>query len=318
MATLHCHRIEDCRHEIVADDRGAQAWRREAVASVEDVARVIGAVAGAMIAAGYSEKEVYRVHLSLEEAVVNAHKHGHGGDWGKPVAVRYHVGPGGVVVQVEDEGAGFDPDRVPDPLAPENLERPSGAACSSCAPTSPASVTTSGATRSAFASTASRTPAGRPRRDERPPSRPIRKELSMTQAAFDLPDTVPGHAHSRRRPCAAAFALRSFGLTDTGKVRHTNEDHFLIAELARTLWVRQSSLPQAETQYGRNRAHVLLVADGMGGHQAGEVASASFRGNHRDIRSSPPEAVLQPPGDRRASGPQRFPNGAAPGRRPPV
>lgn len=126
MATLHCHRIEDCRHEIVADDRGAQAWRREAVASVEDVARVIGAVAGAMIAAGYSEKEVYRVHLSLEEAVVNAHKHGHGGDWGKPVAVRYHVGPGGVMVQVEDEGAGFDTERVPDPLAPENLERPSG------------------------------------------------------------------------------------------------------------------------------------------------------------------------------------------------
>lgn len=96
----------------------------------------------------------------------------------------------------------------------------------------------------------------------------------MTQAAFDLPDTVPEQPIPSAEPAPAAFALRSFGLTDTGKVRHTNEDHFLIAELARTLWVRQSSLPQAETQYGRNRAHVLLVADGMGGHQAGEVASA--------------------------------------------
>jgi PPM family protein phosphatase len=71
-----------------------------------------------------------------------------------------------------------------------------------------------------------------------------------------------------------ALTLRSFGLSDAGKVRLSNEDHFLIAELARTLWVRQSSLPQPETQYGRNRAHVLLVADGVGGSCGGHIASA--------------------------------------------
>jgi PPM family protein phosphatase len=70
------------------------------------------------------------------------------------------------------------------------------------------------------------------------------------------------------------IAVHSFGLTDRGKVRPSNEDHFLIAELARTLWVRQTSLPQPQTQYGRNRGHIFLVADGMGGHRAGEVASA--------------------------------------------
>ncbi len=69
-------------------------------------------------------------------------------------------------------------------------------------------------------------------------------------------------------------AVRAHGLTDPGKVRDGNEDHFLIAELARTLWVKQTSLPQEPTQYGRYRGHVFLVADGMGGHQAGEVASA--------------------------------------------
>jgi PPM family protein phosphatase len=68
--------------------------------------------------------------------------------------------------------------------------------------------------------------------------------------------------------------VRGFGLTDRGKVRDSNEDQFLIAELARTLWVHQTSLPQGQTHYGRNRGHLFLVADGMGGYQAGEVASA--------------------------------------------
>jgi protein phosphatase len=68
--------------------------------------------------------------------------------------------------------------------------------------------------------------------------------------------------------------VHSYGLTDRGKVRPDNEDQFLIAELARTLWVRQTSLPQPNTYYGRNRGHIFLVADGVGGHQAGEVASA--------------------------------------------
>jgi protein phosphatase len=70
------------------------------------------------------------------------------------------------------------------------------------------------------------------------------------------------------------LAVRAFGLTDPGLVRPGNEDHFLVGDLARTLHVRQTSLPQAEFHKGRSRAYVLLVADGMGGHNAGAVASA--------------------------------------------
>lgn len=71
-----------------------------------------------------------------------------------------------------------------------------------------------------------------------------------------------------------AFDVQSFGMTDQGKVRSRNEDHFLIAELSKTLLVRQTSLPQRKTRLGAQRAHLYMVADGLGGHQAGEQASA--------------------------------------------
>jgi protein phosphatase len=68
--------------------------------------------------------------------------------------------------------------------------------------------------------------------------------------------------------------MRGFGLTDCGRVRDANEDHFVVVELARALTVHQTSLPQAKARYSSHRGYIFLVADGMGGHRAGEVASA--------------------------------------------
>jgi protein phosphatase len=89
----------------------------------------------------------------------------------------------------------------------------------------------------------------------------------MSPTTLDRPMT-------ETRDAKPSVLVTSHGLTSIGRVRTSNEDNFLIAELGRTLWVRQTSLPQQPTQIGRNRGHVLLVADGMGGHEAGEIASA--------------------------------------------
>jgi serine/threonine-protein kinase RsbW len=97
------------------------------VQSVEDIERVIGTITAAAIAtAGFSHKDTMRLHLALEEALVNAHKHGHQGDWSKPITLRYHVNENGVVAQIENQGEEFDPGLVPDASDPENLERPTG------------------------------------------------------------------------------------------------------------------------------------------------------------------------------------------------
>lgn len=68
--------------------------------------------------------------------------------------------------------------------------------------------------------------------------------------------------------------VRSHGLTDRGQVRSTNEDHFLIADLGQAMRARQSSHVRSKTQYSVERGQLMLVADGMGGHNAGEEASA--------------------------------------------
>lgn len=74
----------------------------------------------------FSEKEIFCIRLALEEALVNAIKHGNRFDRSKKVHIAYHVSPERFDIMITDEGSGFDPTEVPDPTAVENLERPCG------------------------------------------------------------------------------------------------------------------------------------------------------------------------------------------------
>ena len=59
--------------------------------------------------------------VAVRESVVNAIKHGNKQDESKRVHVQFTLHERALEVQVSDQGQGFDPAAVPDPLAPENL-----------------------------------------------------------------------------------------------------------------------------------------------------------------------------------------------------
>lgn len=92
-------------------------------------------------------------------------------------------------------------------------------------------------------------------------------EPADTELIEPAPPAAPG---GNSRP---EWQVVSYGLSDRGKVRPNNEDVFVVGELVRTLLVHHTNIPQPESGHGSHRGYVFLVADGVGGSRAGEVAS---------------------------------------------
>ena len=73
-----------------------------------------------------NEEHYGNILISMTEAVNNAIVHGNKLDPEKQVTVKFHMEGKSLFFAISDEGPGFDYDNLPDPTAPENIEKPNG------------------------------------------------------------------------------------------------------------------------------------------------------------------------------------------------
>src|SRR5260221_13561095 len=91
--------------------------------SVDSGEQIVVAEAKAL---GLDEDDLYRVGIAIRECMVNAVVHGNRYNSRKKVHLKVVRAADRITIVVGDEGDGFDPNAVPDPLEGENLLRGSG------------------------------------------------------------------------------------------------------------------------------------------------------------------------------------------------
>ena len=69
---------------------------------------------------------LFNIKLALHEAIINAVKHGNKMNRNLPVQVDIKKDEGQIIIQVKDQGDGFDYKNLPDPITPENIEKLNG------------------------------------------------------------------------------------------------------------------------------------------------------------------------------------------------
>lgn len=88
--------------------------------------RVQERICALMEGLSYTARDIFAMRLSLEEALTNAIRHGNKLSEEKVVSVDCEVDEVQIRVKISDQGEGFDPYGLPDPTAPEYIERPCG------------------------------------------------------------------------------------------------------------------------------------------------------------------------------------------------
>lgn len=97
------------------------------IPSVDTDARVVERqILEDVIRRKYNEQSVFAIRLAIEEALMNAIKHGNGRDPGKKIRVSATITSEEAEIVIEDEGVGFDRSVVPDPRLDENLSKITG------------------------------------------------------------------------------------------------------------------------------------------------------------------------------------------------
>ena len=101
-------------------------WEQTIASRIEEGKIVLDEVLRQLEALQWNESDLFSVRLALEEALVNAIKHGNSMDPNKRVTVICQIRENSLRIEIEDEGEGFCLSDVPDPTDEANLDRPCG------------------------------------------------------------------------------------------------------------------------------------------------------------------------------------------------
>jgi serine/threonine-protein kinase RsbW len=78
------------------------------------------------VTAGFDEDDQRRIEMAVHESMINAIWHGNKNDSSKSVWLRFQIHRDRLEIRIRDQGNGFDPEHIPNPLAEENLLNVSG------------------------------------------------------------------------------------------------------------------------------------------------------------------------------------------------
>jgi serine/threonine protein phosphatase PrpC len=90
-----------------------------------------------------------------------------------------------------------------------------------------------------------------------------------------MPAAAPGSGFAQAPIPASSVQVDIGALTDIGRVRETNEDAYLVCRLGRFVERLSSNVPETLVPGVEQSGYVMTVADGMGGHAGGQVASST-------------------------------------------
>ena len=106
----------------------------------------------------------------------------------------------------------------------------------------------------------------------------LQTEPSLENEATEAPGSNRSGIREKRGESGVVeppgFEPEIFGITDRGLVRATNQDQFLVADLSRGMTTLHGSLPAHSGEIQALQGRLLVVADGMGGYEGGDLASA--------------------------------------------
>jgi serine/threonine-protein kinase RsbW len=104
---------------------GTRNWMRATLvlaSRFDEVAKFKKRLLKLLKTSDFDTSDLFAIQLAVEEALVNAVRHGNQMDSRKLVHLRFIIGSKGFRIRIRDEGPGF----VPDPTDVENMERPTG------------------------------------------------------------------------------------------------------------------------------------------------------------------------------------------------